>query len=477
MPSVSGTINLNPDPRFESRRNLANKFNEIRLNNIAKILGGAFQLSEIQLNFEEVIRNIASKKSDVEVKNIKIKELISPDGKEIKHYLYSNLFNPENNPESPINVYSKLPYNTILLAEAIDFLSVTKYNDLEIIVDGNINPDILLILKNKFNTNTRFSKLEGIIADVAILKGGSTIESSEGKVNSESLSNENSHEKAEQNLRRLKVLSESMSGISELQPGAEVPMRLMPEGTQYKKGDIIVFYRDGLKIVHRVEFVYTSNGETFYVTEGLNTETNPLVDNSPVSGDDVIGIVDLSEEAFLAIEEILEHGYLPSIEAFGMPSPIDSFRIYMSDLKFSEYFKRAQEAVNSFSNGLTPQSLNNREVRLWYMKQETKIKHLLDSRLPLKLQALQAFFLRNCLRTKARELMKDQTLANYLKRTERNYSWDELVDDYRREGYSGKALWEAIIESSMKSRSSANKFLGVSEWMVYPRWWKYYKVI
>jgi len=42
------------------------------------------------------------------------------------------------------------------------------------------------------------------------------------KVNSASNFNENSFEKTDQNIRRLKVLSESMSGIPGLQAGAEV---------------------------------------------------------------------------------------------------------------------------------------------------------------------------------------------------------------------------------------------------------------
>ena len=81
------------------------------------------------------------------------------------------------------------------------------------------------------------------------------------KGNSASDFNEKSHEKTDQNVRRLRVLSESMSGIPGLQPGADVPMRLMPEGTQYKKGDIIVFYRDEIKIVHQIDYVHESNGK------------------------------------------------------------------------------------------------------------------------------------------------------------------------------------------------------------------------
>ncbi|MFW9987341.1 MAG: hypothetical protein ACFFC3_01675 [Candidatus Odinarchaeota archaeon] len=158
--------------------------------------------------------------------------------------------------------------------------------------------------------------------DVGIfISGGYRIE---GKVNSKSDFIENSIEKVEENLARLKVLSESMSGIPGLQPGAEVPMRLMPEGTQYKKGDIIVFYRDEIRIVHQVEYTHESNGEIYYVTTGVNTETNQYVDSALVSQDDVIGVVDLSKEAYLELNEMMARRYVPFIKAFGITQDLES---------------------------------------------------------------------------------------------------------------------------------------------------------
>ena len=157
-------------------------------------------------------------------------------------------------------------------------------------------------------------------------------------------------------------------------------------------------------------------------------------------------------------------------------NPLGSLGIYFNDLQYYQYFKRAQEVVEVFSKVFEPQSLSNKEARLWYVKQETKIKDLLDSRIPLKLQAVQAFYLRNCLRIKTRELMKDRRRANALMKTERNYRWDEIVLKYKSLGYKGNALWDIIIESSMKSRPTVNKYLGISEWMVYPgqNWQEYF---
>ena len=111
--------------------------------------------------------------------------------------------------------------------------------------------------------------------------------------------NENSFEKAKRNNRIigiLKVIGKSMLG--KLKPGAKVAYEVKNEGEVYNVDDIIVFYRDGVKIVHRVEYIFESNGEIFYVTEGVNSETNPYVDSDLVSNDQVIGRVTETEGVF-----------------------------------------------------------------------------------------------------------------------------------------------------------------------------------
>ena len=85
---------------------------------------------------EELRKSIAAQKSDVVPKINKLGDLLQNDGKGKKHYLYSKFFNSENIPECPTNVYSKLSYDTKLLAESKEFLISTKYNGLDIIVDG-----------------------------------------------------------------------------------------------------------------------------------------------------------------------------------------------------------------------------------------------------------------------------------------------------------------------------------------------------
>lgn len=105
--------------------------------------------------------------------------------------------------------------------------------------------------------------------------------------------------------------------------------------------------------------------------------------------------------------------------------------------------------------------LSNKEVREWYLSQESRIPSLLDERATLKEQANQAFNFRNQFRTEARSIMQDRVEAEFLDYADPNFSWDEIVNIYKGRGYEGDALWNKIIEGSQKSRKTANEASGV----------------
>jgi len=42
-----------------------------------------------------------------------------------------------------------------------------------------------------------------------------------------------------------------------------------------------------------------------------------------------------------------------------------------------------------------------------------------------------------------------------------NSIWDQVVEKYSNKGFSGDNLWKEIIESSLRSRQSVNKSLGI----------------
>ena len=109
--------------------------------------------------------------------------------------------------------------------------------------------------------------------------------------------------------------------------------------------------------------------------------------------------------------------------------------------------------------GKIPQSLNDRSTRAWYLSEEMKIPSMLDSSAPLEMQARQAFEMRNVIRSQARDLMADQAHADFLRATEPNLTWDEVVATKSLK-YSGDDLWRNIISSSQKSRGAVNTQFG-----------------
>ena len=108
-----------------------------------------------------------------------------------------------------------------------------------------------------------------------------------------------------------------------------------------------------------------------------------------------------------------------------------------------------------------PGTLSSRSARAWYLSQEERIPNLIDRTQPLDMQARQAFEMRNDIRTQARDLMADRDRADFLGRTEPNMTWNQIVERYTSQGYTGDALWNRILGSSQRSRQSVNRSLGV----------------
>ena len=100
-------------------------------------------------------------------------------------------------------------------------------------------------------------------------------------------------------------------------------------------------------------------------------------------------------------------------------------------------------------------------MRKWYLEHEAMIPDLLDKNLSIEEQAKQAFYLRNQFRTEARELMADRNLAEQLYLTDKNLTWEEIVQKQIDKGLSGDAIYREIIRSSQRSRKSVNQILGL----------------
>ena len=80
------------------------------------------------------------------------------------------------------------------------------------------------------------------------------------------------------------VFLEGLSMYPLFKPGSLVPIRITRTDAEYSEGDIILFERSGVFVVHQVYGKYTeSDGTIKYQTRGLNHETNPLVDRGELT--------------------------------------------------------------------------------------------------------------------------------------------------------------------------------------------------
>ena len=114
-----------------------------------------------------------------------------------------------------------------------------------------------------------------------------------------------------------------------------------------------------------------------------------------------------------------------------------------------------------WDNVAQPKTLTDREARAWYLSKEAEIPSRIDAKLSLEYQAKQAFSMRNDLRSTARELMSNRSLADSLNKSDPNRTWSEIVNKYSSQGLSGDGLWRKIIEKSQSSRASVNDGLGM----------------
>ncbi|MCK4261414.1 MAG: hypothetical protein KAX49_20765, partial [Halanaerobiales bacterium] len=120
------------------------------------------------------------------------------------------------------------------------------------------------------------------------------------------------------------------------------------------------------------------------------------------------------------------------------------------------------EIVKTFDDliaqGKTPAkaSLSDLDARTWYIHDEQKILSNINTTQSLERQAMQAFQMRNNLRTLTRELMSNRELADFLMKNEPNMTWQQIVSKYQSRGYYGDSLLKKIIGSSKKSRPSVN---------------------
>jgi mannose/fructose/N-acetylgalactosamine-specific phosphotransferase system component IIB len=98
------------------------------------------------------------------------------------------------------------------------------------------------------------------------------------------------------------------------------------------------------------------------------------------------------------------------------------------------------------SKNPTNASLTLYQTRVWYAWQKSLIGKEVDRSKGLEQAAINAYKRRNAIRTKARLLMKDTDIADFLNQKEVNMTWKQVF-------MKNKGDYEAIISSSMRGRT------------------------
>ncbi|MEW2479952.1 alpha/beta hydrolase [Mycobacterium sp. NPDC049093] len=105
------------------------------------------------------------------------------------------------------------------------------------------------------------------------------------------------------------------------------------------------------------------------------------------------------------------------------------------------------------------------QTRTVYVTYEKWMRELADQLrrdgVSLEERARTMYGLRNTIRSWTRTLMEDREAADGLNALERNMTFEELVERNRAKGRVGDEIYEAIIESSTRSRGSVNADLGI----------------
>ncbi|MHA2131093.1 MAG: hypothetical protein ACW99L_14085, partial [Promethearchaeota archaeon] len=109
----------------------------------------------------------------------------------------------------------------------------------------------------------------------------------------------------------------------EIGSDTQVPVRLLDSDYPYKIGDTIVFRRGTRFVIHKIFDSYVYNQKEFFVTGGVNQITNEKVDSATVSRSDIVGVPDLTTEAFTGTQDLMQQGALIYITVNAMTNEFE----------------------------------------------------------------------------------------------------------------------------------------------------------
>ena len=127
-------------------------------------------------------------------------------------------------------------------------------------------------------------------------------------------------------------------------------------------------------------------------------------------------------------------------------------------LKERQWFKKRQTVeANTKVVVVKKHSLTKDETRDWYNKEVDKIDTNVK---PNKENATKISNERARLKREARDLMKDRKAAAKLEKDKPAHDYSYYENKYKKEGYSGKDLYEKIINKSKETNSKVNSEFG-----------------
>ncbi|WP_428339078.1 hypothetical protein [Mycobacterium sp.] len=173
--------------------------------------------------------------------------------------------------------------------------------------------------------------------------------------------------------------------------------------------------------------------------------------------------------ASLAAQDAANANKLPSVPSPPSAPSVSTPRIQALDTTFKTAPPTPPPPPDPVSKlhlpNYNPGSLSTDQTRGVYLQGEQRMRDLNDQ---LARQGVSAedrakimFDQRNALRSWTRDLMSDRGLADQLNNTDKNLTWDQLLDKLRGRGLSGEDLWNEAINSASRSRPSVNDGLGL----------------
>ncbi|MFW9881042.1 MAG: hypothetical protein ACFFG0_48890, partial [Candidatus Thorarchaeota archaeon] len=147
-------------------------------------------------------------------------------------------------------------------------------------------------------------------------------------------------------------------------PGNKVPVRLMPRNTQYKKGDIIAFKPgDNYPFTfHEIVDSYIYNGKTFYITGGLNPDTNQYVDSFTIPAEKILGYAEISENSLSGTQTLEQQGVLIYVPAHASTNQFDL--LHKTLIESQQGIKNWKQKVNDVSKEELLYALTDRMITL-----------------------------------------------------------------------------------------------------------------